>query len=253
MIIRGLLMMSPTKIFFKKSVLFNALTLSFISLAHADTAKEIADIKNNLEKRNPPIQTKSIQPSPIAGLYEVFSNGNIFYVDKDVRHVIVGGAVIEDSTKKNLTGERLKELTSIKFDSLPFKDAIEVKKGNGSYKFAVFSDPDCPFCKRLEQGLDKTGMTDYTAYIFLLPIKELHPDAVAKSESIWCAKDKKEAWTSWMVKDTTPEKVTCNNPIASNEKLAEQLGVSGTPTIYLEDGSQTQDPKVLISAISAKK
>ncbi|WP_036303701.1 DsbC family protein [Methylotenera sp. L2L1] len=222
-------------------------------LANASEADDINAIKMNLEKRTPPLNAKSIKLSPLAGVYEVYANGNIFYVDKTVSYVMVGGSLVEDATKRNLTTERLQELTTIKFDSLPFKNAIEIKKGNGQYKFAVFSDPDCPFCKTLEQGLEKMGISDYTAYIFLFPLKELHPDAVAKSESIWCAKDKNEAWSNWMVKGIAPVKANCENPLAANEKLADDLGVAGTPTIYMNNGKQTQAPQELVAAIKESK
>jgi thiol:disulfide interchange protein DsbC len=222
-------------------------------LAYADTTEDIAFIKKNLDSRKPPLTARSVKLSPIAGLYEVYANGSIYYVDKTVSYIMIGGSLLEDATKKNLTAERLKELTTIKFDSLPLNNAIEIKKGNGAYKFAVFSDPDCPFCKKLEQGLDKMGLTDYTAYVFLLPLTELHPDAAVKSESIWCAKDKKEAWLSMMLKDTAPAKAQCENPLSANEKLANEYGVAGTPTIYLNDGSQTQNPQDLVNAINAKK
>jgi len=229
------------------------LLVSASSLALANTIDDIAAIKSNLEMRTPPIKAKSIKLSPLAGLYEVYASGNIFYVDKTVSYVMVGGSLLDDASKKNITAERLKELTSIKFGELPLKNAIEIKKGTGAYKFAVFTDPDCPYCKTLEQGLDKIAATDYTAYVFLYPLKELHPDAVAKSESIWCAKDKQESWLNWMVKGTTPVKNTCDNPIESNEKLADELGVTGTPTIYLNNGSQTQNPQELLAAIKEKK
>jgi thiol:disulfide interchange protein DsbC len=230
-------------------LLFNA----SISNVLADEASDIAAIKDNFGKRKPALIAKSIKLSPLPGLYEVFVNNNIFYVDKSVKYVLVGGSIIEDSLQKNLTTERLKELTRIDFNKLPLKDAIEIKKGTGAYKFAVFSDPECPFCKSLEQGLEETQMTNYTAYVFLLPLKELHPNAVKLSENIWCAKDKSEAWENLMVKGTVPESATCENPIAKNEKLANELGVSGTPSIYLNDGTFTQDPKELLGAITGKK
>jgi thiol:disulfide interchange protein DsbC len=236
------------------SILSGGLLLSGIPLlSHANSADDIAAIKSNLEKRTPPIIAKSIKSSPLAGLYEVFAGGSIFYVDKAVNYVVVGGSLLDDSSKRNLTSERLKELTTIKFESLPLKNAIEIKKGTGAYKFAVFTDPDCPYCKTLEQGLDKMAISDYTAYVFLYPLKELHPDATAKAESIWCSKDKKDSWLNWMVKGTEPAKATCETPIKDNEKLAEEIGVAGTPTIYLNDGSQTLAPQELIAAIKGKK
>lgn len=247
--------MTPSKFLPSKLLLASTglLLSGLMFTAQANTTDDIAAIKSNLESRTPSLKAKSIQLSPLAGLYEVYANGNIFYVDKSVSYVMVGGNLLDGKTKKNLTEERLDALTSIKFNDLPFKNAIEIKKGTGAYKFAVFSDPDCPFCKTLEQGLEKLEVTDYTAYVFLFPLKELHPDAVAKAESIWCAKDKNEAWNNWMVKGTAPAKATCNNPIASNEKLADELGVAGTPTIYLNDGKQTQKPQELVAAIKANK
>lgn len=236
------------------SLLSAGLLLGSNSLvAHAGETEDIKAIKSNLEKRTPPLLAKSIKLSPLTGIYEVYANGNIFYVDKTVSYVMLNGSLIDDATKRNLTADRLQELTTIKFDSLPLKNAIEIKKGNGAYKFAVFSDPDCPFCKTLEQGLDKMGISDYTAYVFLFPLKELHPDAVVKSESIWCAKDKSEAWLNWMVKGTALAKANCENPILANEKLADELGVAGTPTIYLNTGKQTQAPQELVAAMKDKK
>jgi thiol:disulfide interchange protein DsbC len=234
-------------------VVATILLSSFTYNAIADETSDIATISANLKKRTPPFNVKSIAQSPIPGLYEVLANGNIYYMDKNVSYVIVGGYLYEDATKKNLTLEHKIELTKIKFDSLPLKNAIEIKKGTGEYKFAIFSDPDCPFCKSLEKGLDQDKVNNYTAYVFLFPLKELHPNAREKAETIWCAKDKKEAWLNWMVKDTLPNKTQCENPIESNMKLADELGVSGTPTIYLSDGTQTQDPKELFTAITGLK
>jgi len=222
-------------------------------LAQADTNDDIANIKVVLEKRTPPIKVKNVQPTPLAGLYEVYVDGNIFYMDKTGSYVLVGGSLLDDTSKKNLTEERLKELTRIQFAKLPFQNAIEIKKGSGAYKFAVFTDPDCPYCKALEVSLAKSELNDYTAYIFLYPLKEIHPNAAVKSQSIWCAKDKAEAWKNWMVKDIEPVQATCNNPLSNNEKLAEELDVSGTPTIYLNDGQLIRNSRELADVINAKK
>ena len=229
------------------------LLASFSLLAQAGAQEDIATIQSTLESRTPPIKARSVKPSPIAGLYEVFVQGNLIYTDKTFSYVIVNGAMMDTSSKKNLTEESLNQLTTIKFSELPLQNAIEIKKGSGAYQFAVFSDPDCPYCKSLESGLAKAGVSDYTAYIFLYPLKTLHPDAAAKSESIWCAKDKADAWTNFMVKGTAPEKANCDNPLAANEKLADEIGVSGTPSIYLKNGHQTQNPQELVAAIKANQ
>lgn len=225
-----------------------ATLIPFGAMADNDTDA----IKAQLEKSNPTLKIKSVTPSPLPGLYEVFVNGTILYVDKTAKYVLAGTSMIEDATKHNLTADRLKELTAIKFNALPFKDAIEIKKGSGAYHFAVFTDPDCPFCKTLEQGLKKLGIIDYTAYLFLMPLEAIHPEARSKAESIWCAKDRGAAWEAWMTEGKPAEKTTCENPVDANIKLAQDLGVMATPTIYLESGQQAASPEELVEAIKQK-
>ena len=234
-----------------KVILSGLLFLGTSNFACASTADEVANIKSLLEKRTPPIKAKSVQPTPLAGLYEVYSNGIIYYMDKSTKYVLVGGSLVDDSARINLTAQRLKELSSIDFKGLPLQNAIEIKKGTGAYKFAVFTDPDCPYCKVLEKDLAESKITDYTVYVFLYPLKHLHPDAAVKAESIWCAKDKAKVWHNWMLEDTPPPQATCDNPLTANAKLAEDLGVNGTPSIYLQDGKPAQNLEELSSAIIA--
>jgi thiol:disulfide interchange protein DsbC len=233
--------------------LINIVFAGTITLAYAGVSEDIAVIKSKLSSRTPPLVAKSITPSPIDGLYEVFVQGDLIYTDKSFSYVIVNAKMMDVATEKNLTAERIKQITTIRFDELPLRNAIEIKKGSGAYKFAVFSDPECPYCKSLELELTKAGAMNYTAYIFLLPLTDLHPDAAKKSEAIWCAKDKAEAWTNFILKGTAPEKATCESPLSANEKLAQEIGVFGTPTIFLNDGQQTQDPEILLSAIKKNK
>jgi thiol:disulfide interchange protein DsbC len=63
----------------------------------------------------------------------------------------------------------------IAFDTLPLADAIKTVRGKGERVIAVFSDPDCPFCRRLETELDK--LDNVTLYTFLYPLEGLHPEA----------------------------------------------------------------------------
>ena len=226
-------------------LLFALVNISFAAYADSDTDA----IKSKLEAQSAQIKIKSITPSAIPGLYEVFAYGIIYYVDKTANYLMEDARLIETESKRNLTSERLKVLTAIKFESLPFKNAFEIRQGTGAYHFAVFSDPDCPFCKNLEVGMNKLGITNYTASVFLFPLQELHPDARWKAEAIWCTADPSATWRSWMLDGKVPEKKTCDNPIDANLKLGNELGVYGTPTIYLNDGTQTSDPQQLVDAI----
>lgn len=152
------------------------------SLSVAAMADE-ASLKKAVEAAYPKFKVESVSKTPYPGLYEVFMAGQIIYTDEKMSFLIAEGRLVDPKSKKDLTAERMDELTKIDFAKLPLDQAIKVVKGNGSRKLVVFSDVDCPYCKRLEQN-ELSNITDVTVYTYLYPIVQLHPDAAAKSKEI---------------------------------------------------------------------
>lgn len=181
----------------------------------------------------PPIQ--SARTTPWAGLIELRAGDNIFYTDANGDHLIVG-QLIDTRNQRNLTEERLEDINRIEFANLPLRDAVVWKQGTGARKVAVFSDPNCGYCKRLEREFQ--SMKDITVYTFMVPV--LGPDSRAKSEAIWCMKDRTEAWLGWMLRGVQPQRSLgqCVNPIDRNAALSQRLRVRGTPAIFFEDGTR---------------
>ncbi|MEJ1960810.1 MAG: DsbC family protein [Gammaproteobacteria bacterium] len=93
------------------------------------------------------------------------------------------------------------ERNRIDFNSLPFDRAIKIVKGTGARKFAIFTDPDCPYCRQFEEQLK--SVTDVTMYVFLFPLK-IHAGAEKRAKDIWCSEDRSSAWTAYM-QDKTKE------------------------------------------------
>ena len=212
-----------------------ALLLGLLAgLAHADEAS----LRKTIENAYPKMTVESIVKTPYSGLYEVYMNGQIVYTDEKFSFLIAEGHLVDSKTKKDMTTERLADLSKIDFDRLPFDQAIKVVKGNGSRKMAVFSDVDCPFCKRLEQN-ELSIITDVTIYTFLMPLDQLHPDAANKSKAIWCAADRTKAWQDWILNGQLPKKAgNCDVPLDKVAALAKKLGVTSTPTIFFADGKR---------------
>jgi thiol:disulfide interchange protein DsbC len=217
-----------------KKIISIALMGAFSTLAIADEAS----VKKAVEAAYPKFKVEKVTKTPYAGLYEVFMGGQIIYTDEKLTFLIAEGRLVDPKTKKDITGERLEELTKIDFASLPLEQAIKVVKGNGSRKLVVFSDVDCPYCKRLERN-EIANITDVTVYTFLYPIEQLHPDAANKSKLIWCAKDRVKAWDNWILRDQLPSTAaTCDVPIEKVGQLAKKIGVSSTPTLIFADGKR---------------
>ncbi len=195
-------------------------------------------LKQKIEKAYPRFNVESVVKTPYGGLYEVFMGGQIIYTDENLTFLIAEGQLVDPKTKKNITNERMAELTKIDFNSLPLDKAIKVVKGNGKRKVAVFSDVDCPFCKRLEQN-ELSNITDVTIYTFLYPLEQLHPNAAAKSKLIWCAEDREAAWNNWIFNNKLPKTAgECDVPLEEVGKLAGKMGVTSTPTLIFADGKR---------------
>ena len=194
-------------------------------------------IRKNLSERLPNLPTiDEINKTPIPGLYEVRIGQDILYADEQGNHVIQGN-LIDTRTRTDLTEARLAKLSAIDFASLPLKDAVVIKQGNGTRRMAVFGDPNCGYCKRFERDLAK--LQDVTIYTFLYPI--LGPDSNAKSKDIWCAPDSAKAWRAWMVDGVVPPKSMgkCDSAaLERNVAFGKKHRVQGTPAAVFEDGTR---------------
>lgn len=195
-----------------------------------------AAIRKNLPERLPNFPTiDEVRRTPMAGLFEVRINGTeIIYTDAQGNFVIQG-VLLDTQARVNLTEQRVEQLTALPFDQLPLKDAFKLVRGNGERQMAVFEDPNCGFCKRLERDLAK--LDNATIHIFLYPI--LGQDSVTKSNHIWCAKDRAKAWEDWMLRNITPPAAECDtSAIARNVEFGRTHRITGTPTTFFVNGAR---------------
>jgi len=217
-------------------VLAGVAAIQFPSVGRAATEKSdvATTLRQTIESRYPGTHVLDVQPSAIPGLYEIFTGDQIVYSDPSGDYLVIGN-IVDTQTRENLTEARLNEHGKIDFNTLPFAKAIKIVKGNGNRTFAVFSDPDCPFCQELEKTL--LSVNDITMYVFLFPIASLHPQAPMKAHAIWCAADRTQAWNQWMHEKKLPAARSCpGDPIDALQKLGETLRINSTPTMFFADG-----------------
>ncbi|MCX7626917.1 MAG: DsbC family protein [Methylophilaceae bacterium] len=227
----------------------------FTLVANADEAA----IRKALQAAYPKVKVESVTKTPFPGLYEVFLDGQIIYTDENFTWFITEGKLVDPKTRRELTTARLEELTKVDFDALPLDQAIKVVRGNGSRKLVVFSDPDCPYCKRLEQK-ELLPLTDVTIYTFLYPLEMLHPDAANKSKAIWCAPDRVKAWQDWIFKGQLAKNgANCETPLDKITALGRKLGIDSTPTLIFANGKRlvgaypTKDIEAALAEAATKK
>lgn len=206
-----------------------------VALAAATaTLANPALVERRLSEQYPATKITSVRDTPVKGIYEVVMGRNIAYTDETGRFMIFGH-LYDMKEQVDLTAQRQEEINRIDPSVLTLTDAIKVVKGNGSRVLYVFSDPNCPYCKRLEAELAK--LDDVTIYTFLYPV--LGKDSEQKSRTIWCAKDRAKAWSDFMEGGKLPAapSAECSDPLQRNIRLGRELGINGTPTIILGNGS----------------
>lgn len=209
-----------------------AATLMFAASAQANEAL----IRKALTQQFPGATITSVQKTPYSGLFEVYLDGQLVYVDDKAQYVFAG-EVIDLKSRANLTQARLNQLQAVKWDTLPLNNAIKTVKGNGARKLALFSDVDCPYCRRFEAELAKVD--NITVYTFLYPVAGLHPNAAQTSRQIWCAPDRNKAWDDYITRGSVPKNDgKCANPVDATIALGSRLKVSGTPTLIFANGQR---------------
>ena len=195
-----------------------------------------ATIRKNLAERLPQLPPiNEVSKTPIPGLFEIRVNDSEIYYSDAEGNYLIQGHLIDVRQKRNLTEERVDKLLAIDFKNLPFKDAFTVVRGNGARKMAIFSDPNCGYCKRIERDLAK--LDNVTIHVFLYPV--LGPGSTEKSKLVWCAKERSQAWLDLMLKDQLPTAAACDvQAIQRNLAFGQKLKVQGTPTLFFADGSR---------------
>ena len=217
------------------------LSAAILSIVFAlPAAANEAAIRQVLKSKFPGVRVDGVQPAPMPGLFEVrFQNQEgpqILYTDAQA-NFFIDGRLIEAKSGRNLTEERLQKLSAIEFNSLPLDLALKVQRGNGKRVLAMFTDPYCAYCRRLEQAL--LQIDDITIYVFMFPV--IRPDYADHSRAVWCAPDRVKAWLELAAADTPKVPAggaNCANPVDKVLEFGRSLRVNGTPTLFFANGER---------------
>lgn len=188
----------------------------------------------------------SVKPAPISGWYVVTTPKTVFYVDASARYVMFGH-LYDFVTRQDLTTTTLKTLKTlpahspviegpkIAWHDLPHQAAIQ-QGPKKAPTFAVFLDPDCPYCRQL--AMDLNHQTHYRIEYYLMPLDSLHPGASTKAQQILCSPQPYDALASAMVENKPLNTPLCNTPqLTAVEQFAKAHQFFGTPILIRRDGA----------------
>ncbi|HHW53277.1 MAG TPA: DsbC family protein [Acinetobacter towneri] len=204
---------------------------ALMGLCSAVSMADVATVSKNVKQQHPQLKLDNIQATEMKGIYSASMDGQVVYLNEDAQHILAG-SMIRLKDQHNLTKDLLIQQNSVDWKKLPLQDAIKSVRGTGKRQIAIFSDPNCPYCKQLEAELKK--LDNITIYTFILPLKA---QSVAPSKQVYCEKNPALAWENLITKAQLPtSQSSCANPVERNIFLAHRLGVNGTPAIIFSNG-----------------
>lgn len=202
----------------------------------AASAAADARVSAALSALDPKFKPDYMGPAPFPGFREVVVGGQVLYVSDDGRYLIQAQPFDLDSrqfvSSPGLLAFRRGELAKV-----PATERIVFAPPNPKYTVTVFTDLECPYCRKLHSQIDEYNRQGIAVEYLAFPRMGLGSQDYKDMVSVWCAPDRKQALTE----AKNSGKVTareCANPVTMEYRLGERLGVNGTPAIFAPDGTQ---------------
>ena len=204
-------------------------------IAIAGEVEDITNITKRLEKLAPQEKPDSIKSTAVPGLYEVIFGSEIFYVSADGRYVIQG-ALLDLDTNENMTESTRIALRQTAMNKLNESEMIVFSPDKPRHTLTVFTDIDCGYCRKLHSEMDQLNGYGIKVRYMMFPRSGPNTPSFQKAVNVWCAKDQLTSMTKAKAGESVPQ-ANCDNPIAEQFNTGQQMGVTGTPALLLDDGT----------------
>lgn len=215
-----------------------AAVLAAITLASPVQAADDAAAVDTIAKALG-IERGNVKPSPLPGIYQIQHQREFAYVSGDGRYLLRGD-LVDLKTGEELT-ENLRRVDRLDvLAKLGPKKLIEFAPPPpvaARYTVTVFTDIDCGYCRKLHSEMAQYHAKGIAIRYAFFPRSGPDTESWKSAEAVWCAADPRKALTE--AKAGNPVKVVgkvCDNPIAEEYKIAQDLGIRGTPMLVLPNG-----------------
>lgn len=210
------------------------LLLALLAGPVAGAETDLDRLKQNIAKTFPEVAQGDLRPSPVPGFFELVLDARVYYVSADGRHLFLGD-IVDIKSRANLTENARQALAKRLIGEISEKDMIVMAPKETHSTITVFTDVDCPYCAKLHQDVPELNRNGIKVRYLLYPRAGKGSETYRRSVAVWCSPDRIKA--IGIAKSGGPlDLKTCTNPVDNHYRLGERLDISGTPTIFLENG-----------------
>ena len=216
---------------------------------HSLSLKEATTLLKGIDK------VLAVEFSELPGFWTVDAekSGQKFPIFIDFsKKYILAGSIIKIATGEDLTQQRITKLNNGKAPaapqsaavkkvdvmSIPLDDAILLGRADAKSKVIVFTDPECPYCKKLHIEMQEVVKADpgIAFLIKLMPLK-MHPNAYGLSKTILCSANPLSVLEAVFAGAPVAPSACPTTKVDETLATAQQLGIASTPTLILPDGT----------------
>jgi len=211
-----------------------------VAAAIAETEKALEAgriLAQKLQQVRPGIPIETIMPIDIPGMYAIeLTGGAILYGTADGQHFFSGDLFAVQDDLLNLSElrrdqKRKQWMAQYSPDDMIVFPAVGAARGF----IQVFTDVDCGYCRKLHAEMAQINELGIEVRYLAYPRSGVDSETYDKMVTAWCSKDRQVAITQLKAGDSLASKA-CENPVAEQFELGQQLGINGTPAIVLADG-----------------
>lgn len=211
-----------------------------VPAAIAETEKTLEAgriLAQKLQQVRPGIPIETIMPIDIPGMYAIeLTGGAILYGTADGQHFFSGDLFAVQDDLLNLSElrrdqKRKQWMAQYSPDDMIVFPAVGAARGF----IQVFTDVDCGYCRKLHAEMAQINELGIEVRYLAYPRSGVDSETYDKMVTAWCSKDRQVAITQLKAGDSLASKA-CENPVAEQFELGQQLGINGTPAIVLADG-----------------
>ncbi|HEV8331165.1 MAG TPA: thioredoxin fold domain-containing protein [Steroidobacteraceae bacterium] len=209
-------------------------------------------LRNAIRAHDPAAQVTEPSHSPVQGMYLTSIDGVSGYVSADGRYFIVGD-MLDLASHTNVTEQSRQAARRSLLQHVDPNEAILFAPAKPKYTVIVFTDVDCPYCRKLHGELAQLEARGIAVRYMAFPRSGPNTEAWRTMAAVWCSSDRRDALTRATRGDAVNAAGACSDAvIAKHYALGQQLGIPGTPMIVLSDGTSLggyMSPDKLLAAL----
>ena len=214
-----------------------------------------ADPRAEVAAHVPGARPEELRASAVPGVWELTRGADIIYVTADGKYAFTGD-LVELATNNNLSEQHRRELRLKAIGNFPESDMLIFGPKESKYTVTVFTDVDCPYCRKLHSQIAAYNRLGIRVRYLLYPRTGPNSESWTKAEQVWCSSDRNAALTRAKLGEELKNKPCADNPVARSYALGQDLALDGTPAIIMPNGEMLPGyapPDVLAAHLKDQK